>query len=196
MIKGFAADQPYPFYKSPGKWSWAFFSKGKGAVIMRKTLEVIIEKHLRNCLMILGSSPMNWEATGMVPESMIRKKKRPSNDCLGHQESERLHGDKENRMWACRKSWNLITLRFFLRNQKKLMGNKFCFYRAYVNLDLPIHNGFGHRVLDGGPLVYEVDGIPFQTSDFFLIRKGCHRHQELQRRSFHLLQKKLVRFLN
>jgi len=83
-----------------------------------------------------------------------------------------------------------------LKESKEMMGNKFCFYRAYVNLDLPIHNGFGHRVLDGGPLVYEVDGIPFQTSDFFLIRKGCHRHQELQRRSFHLLQKKLVRFLN
>ena len=92
---------------------------------MRKTLEVIIETHLRNCLMILGSSPMNWEATGMVPESMIRKKKRPSNDCLGHQESERLHGDKENRMWACRKSWNLITLRFFLRNQKKWWATNF-----------------------------------------------------------------------
>lgn len=51
---------------------------------MRKTLEVIIEKHLIFCLMILGSSAMNWEATGMALESMTRKKKRPSNDCLGH----------------------------------------------------------------------------------------------------------------
>jgi len=52
-----------------------------------------------------------------------------------------------------------------LKESKGMMGNKFCFYRADVDLDFPVHDGFGDRVLDGGLLALEADGIPFQAHD-------------------------------
>lgn len=80
-----------------------------------------------------------------------------------------------------------------LKESKGTKGNKFCFYRAYVNLDFSIHNGFGDRVLDGELLVLEVDGVPFQAHGLLSSQSviGRHRHRELQRRSFHPLQKNL-----
>ena len=78
-----------------------------------------------------------------------------------------------------------------------MIGNKFCFYRADVNPNFPVHNGFGNPVPDGEQLVLEVDGVMLQDdAPLFLCAIGRYRHPGPQRRSFHLLQKKLVRFLN
>ncbi len=80
-----------------------------------------------------------------------------------------------------------------VRNGFLRLGGVVCYFDPFA-----VDDGFGDRVLDGELLVLEVDGIPFQAHDLLSSQSviGSHRHREFQRRSFHLRQKKLVRFLN